>query len=147
MTTLHNILQQSLQTSHATATGAHTHRLLQHIFIDTDNTTGEPILVEKIRQNPNIARLFCSASKTEVPVAGTINNRFISRRIDRLLIDDSTKTISILDYKTDINHDTFYKQYVYQIQEYTQLLHQIYPEHNIVGYILWTHDFTLERVV
>lgn len=146
MTALHKILQTYQNTSRATATGTKMHARLQRVFIDGSNTTGDADLISKISQNHEIAYLFAPSSQTEVPIAGIINSKFISRRIDRLIIDDQKKVIKILDYKTDTSHDTYHDIYVAQIREYASLLHAIYPDYKITGYILWTHDFSLEKV-
>lgn len=147
MTTLHNILQQHTQTKFATDTGTQMHRRLQRIFIgDTNNTTCDADIITRISANPDLRRLFDTQSQTEVPIAGTTENRFISRRLDRLRTDHTTKTIEILDYKTDINPDTFRTKYIAQLHEYATLLRRIYPQYKIICYILWTHDFSLEKI-
>ena len=132
MTTLHNILQQHTQTKFATDTGTQMHRRLQRIFIgDTNNSTDDADIITQISANPDLRRLFDTQSQTEVPIAGTTENRFISRR---------------LDYKTDINPDTFRTKYIAQLHEYATLLRRIYPQYKIICYILWTHDFSLEKI-
>ncbi len=146
MTILHDILTTHKHNRHATETGTKTHARLQHIYIDGAHSTGDADLVAKIVANPKIAQLFTPASQTEVPIAGTINGNFISRRIDRLLIDNKTQTIHIMDYKTDINPNDFRNKYVTQITEYSTLLHQLYPNYKIYGYILWTRNFSLEKL-
>ena len=145
MTTLHNILQQHTAKKFATEAGSKMHTHLQRIFITPDHNTNDKT-VAKILSCPDLRRLFDTTSKTEVPVAGTINNRFVSRRLDRLRVDSTNKTIEILDYKTDTNPDEFRTKYIAQIQEYATLLQQIYPDHKIKCYILWTYDFTLEKI-
>ena len=146
MTILHNILKTHTQTTHATNAGTQMHARLQSVFINDNASTGDADLITKISAHPEIAKLFAPASQTEVPIAGTINNKFISRRIDRLLIDDTNKTIHILDYKTDVNPAEFRHKYIMQINEYVTLLHQMYPSYTICGYILWTHNFSLEKL-
>ena len=86
-------------------------------------------------------------SKTEVPIAGVINGRFISRRIDRLYINQNTKTIIILDYKTDIDKNVFREKYIDKLTEYRELLKQIYNGFSVSCKIFWTNDFTLENVI
>ena len=147
MTTLHNILQANSAKQYATNTGTRTHNTLRHIIIDDTHPQGDTELIKRINSTPGLASFFCKNAKTEVPIAGTINKRFISRRIDRMIIDHTNKTIKILDYKTDTTKTAFYTQYVAQIKEYTQLLHAIHPTYRINGYILWTHDFSLEKIV
>ena len=146
MTTLHNILAEHDKSQYATTAGTQTHQKLHKITISTDIETGDPELIHHIKRIPELRRLFSPDTKTEVPIAGTINNRFISRRIDRLHIDQDRQTITILDYKTDTNHEKFRTIYISQMQDYVNLLHAIYPNYKIKTYILWTHDFLLEKL-
>ncbi len=146
MTTLHNVLSAYDGTQHATARGAQMHARLQRVVIDGTNHTGDAELVQMIQSKPELLPFFGTNSRPEVPIAGTINNRFVSRRIDRLVVDDACKTIKVLDYKTDIDRDVFRDKYVIQLREYALLLHALYPDYKIGAYILWTHDFSLENV-
>ena len=146
MTTLHNILSAHDATQHATAHGTQMHARLQHVVIDGDNAHGDIELIKRARANVALLPFFAPNSRTEVPIAGTINNRFVSRRIDRLIIDDTNKTIQILDYKTDTDRTAFHDKYVIQLREYARLLHAIYLGYKITAHILWTYDFSLENV-
>ena len=146
MTTLNDIILNYAQQRFATTAGTKMHAALRKVTIDGTHSTGEPDLIAKITGVPLLAKFFCAESKTEVPIAGTINGRFISRRIDRLFIDSQKKTVTILDYKTDQDRTAFYNSYVAQIREYATLLQAVYPEHIITAYILWTHDFSLENI-
>ena len=147
MTTLNDILNTQSYIKNATGVGTKMHVLLQHIVIDGDIVHGNQDIIQKIKSNPELVRFFTPKSRTEVPIAGTVNGRFVSRRIDRLNIDDENRVIDILDYKTDVNPDAFYLSYVAQISEYAQLLRATYPAYTINCYILWTHDFSLEKIV
>ena len=146
MTTLIDILAQQNQTRLATDAGVRMHARLQRVLIDDKNTTGNPEIVARIKAHPEMVEFFGPKSRPEVPIAGTINGQFISRRIDRLYINDETKQIVIIDYKTDVDTDRFYSQYVEQINEYALMLHYVYPGYEISGYILWTRDFVLEPI-
>ena len=147
MTTLNNILNAHNQTKYATDTGRKNHTKLRHIHFDGTNWHGDETTINKIKKQPELLRFFTQNSRSEVPIAGHINGRFISRRIDRLVINDENKNILILDYKSDIDKDINREQYFHQINEYRQLLHQIYPKYKISGYILWLHDFVLEKII
>ena len=72
---------------------------------------------------------FTENAQTEVPVAGIINGYFVSRRIDRLVVDDEKKVVRILDYKTDVDKTKYREKYIIQLGEYEKLMHQIYPEY------------------
>ncbi|MCL2339277.1 MAG: hypothetical protein FWC51_05000 [Proteobacteria bacterium] len=144
---------------------------------------GNPDLIEKIIKNPEIARFFTAAPgvkiRTEVPIAGTIDGRFVSRRIDRMIIYDTPTqdslarihsqaesipppaanaagagkanrpagSIEFLDYKTDADRGARREKYENQMREYAALLAAAYPGRCVRGYILWLHDWELERFV
>jgi ATP-dependent exoDNAse (exonuclease V) beta subunit len=146
MKTLHEIISEQTRTKYATKCGTDMHTQLQRITIDETGDAGNPDLINKIKSNPQLVRFFSAQSKTEVPIAGTIKNKFISRRIDRLCIDKQKKHIDIIDYKTDTAPDAYRAKYIAQIKEYAELLSAIYLDFSIDGYILWTHDFSLEQV-
>lgn len=144
--TINKILQDITHAHLATNAGTSMHHKLQQITITPESCSGAPELITRIKNNPLLSQIFSPDSQTEIPIAGTINGHFISRRIDRLLINNTNNTIIILDYKTDTNRNTNHQKYTHQINEYIQLLHAIYPNHKITGYILWTHDFSLEKL-
>ena len=130
----------------ATDAGNRLHSCMRHIVIDGDNTTGDNAILNKIFQCPSLIEFFIPASQTEVPIAGHINGKFVSRRIDRLIIDNDKKTIKILDYKSDTDKQKFLAKYTEQITEYKNLMQDIYPGYTIRGYILWLHDFSLIEI-
>lgn len=139
---LREFLDEQNRRDIATTYGTRLHRRLQNICL----ANSDDELAKRIRANPDLARLFDTLSKSEVPIAGRINGDFVSRRIDRLRIDVANKTIEILDYKTDTNHDARRGHYVAQLSEYKKLMSEIYPDFKITCFILWTHDWVLERI-
>jgi len=131
---------------YATAMGRNIHAKLQKIML-SPIPTGDADLIAKIENaGDELKSFFMENSKTEVPIAGFIDGKFLSRRIDRLVIDEQNKTIRILDYKTDINTAQFREKYIAKMGEYIKLMQKIYPDYTICGYILWLHDWTLERI-
>lgn len=142
---IRSILSDIEKQKFATSTGKQTHAILQYYSgSNTKNLDNE--LYKKFSTNKELDKFFCADSKAEVPVAGYINGRFVSRRIDRLATNHDDKTVYILDYKTDSDKNVFHDKYVAQIKEYKTLLHDIYPEYKIHGFILWINDFTLEEI-
>lgn len=145
MTTLNNIITAANQSEYATRHGTQMHARLQKIT-QSDIISPTDDIAKSISANSELRKIFLDTSLTEVPIAGTINGRFISRRIDRMHIDHKNKTIQILDYKTDTDPNIRRSAYIYQIREYIDLVRAIYPDYTVYGYILWTHDFSLERI-
>ena len=145
--TLKNFLNGAKNKEYATKTGTQIHAQLQSVIVDDVNNCGTPELIEKIQNRPDLKRFFSSFAKTEVPIAGYLNGRFVSRRIDRLLINQETKTIDFIDYKTDADKTMFVEKYKQQLNEYLDLLKSAYQGYKINGYILWLNDWSLEQIV
>ena len=123
------------------------HALLQHVIVDDTCTKGDKTITEIIMNRPDLWPFFGTNAKTEVPIAANINGKFTSRRIDRLLINNSTKSIDFIDYKTDTDKNTFLNKYKTQLKEYAELLQSAFPDYKITGYILWLQDWTLEKII
>ena len=131
---------------YATDAGRIMHAKLQSVQLD-DMPKGDADLIEKIvSMGDELKSFFGPDSKSEVPIAGFVNGRFLSRRIDRLVVNNTQKIVKILDYKTDWNAQKFREKYIAQIREYVALMQQIYPKYNVRGYILWLHNWQLESV-
>ncbi len=127
-------------------TGRAMHSKLQFVKLG-EHPTGDPEIIEKIMNScDELKSFFCETSKTEVPIAGFIKGQFVSRRIDRMVIDDKNKTIQVLDYKTDLDKNTFREKYIAQVHEYVQLLKMIYPDYTITCALLWVHTWELELI-
>lgn len=144
---LNDFLTQNTQKSHAVQNGTLVHAKMQNIVIDGDYICGDSYIINIIQQRADLLPFFTKNAKTEVPIAGIVNSCFISRRIDRLLINHDTKTIDFIDYKTDKNKDEFIDKYRYQLKEYAELLYSAYPDYKINGYILWLHDWVLDKII
>lgn len=143
---LSNLLQENESRKFAIATGQRMHDKMRHIMIDGDIRSGDPDILKSLLAHPDLVPFFGPDSQTEVPIAGYVRGKFISRRTDRMIVNHKTKTVLILDYKSDVNKTAFYNNYVAQIQEYRELMHEIYPNYTVRGFILWLHDFSLQQV-
>jgi ATP-dependent exoDNAse (exonuclease V) beta subunit len=143
---LQELIEAQTQVKYATETGRIVHAQMKHIFFGPGGWVGDESIVSHLKNNPELCELFGAYSRTEVPIAGTVCGRFISRRIDRLYVNNNTKTIIVLDYKTDKDKNLFHEKYVEQLNEYRALLNQIYRHFDIQCKILWLNDFTLENV-
>lgn len=144
--TLRELLKQHDAASHAIDVGTHMHEKMRHVFIRGDDSRGDADIIQKITAHKELLQFFDTNSQTEVPVAGFVRGKFISRRIDRMVINHDAKTILILDYKTDTSPDEHRDAYHAQVAEYVDLLRMIYPKYTVHGFILWLHNFELESV-
>ena len=144
---LTNFLATQESKKYATQNGTNIHQLLRKVVFDKDKIIGDKNIITQIQKHPELKPFFSASAQTEVAIAGILNSVFISRRIDRLLINNETKTIDFIDYKTNINKTEFIDKYKKQLSEYAQLLQSAYPEYKITGYILWIHDWQLAKMV
>ena len=145
--TLKDFLTGAKNKEFATKKGTQMHTVLQHVIVENNYYHGDNNIIETIKKHPDLLPFFTSKAQTEVPIVGKVNNVFVSRRIDRLLINHDNKTIDFIDYKTDIKKTEFIEKYKHQLKEYAQLLHSAYPDYKINGYILWLNDWTLDRLI
>ena len=142
-----DLINKISRSEYATATGRSMHAQMQSVFYGRGGWVGDKNIINGILQIPELKEIMGPLSRTEVPVAGTVNGKFISRRIDRLYVNNDTKKVVVLDYKTDINKNLFREKYREQLTEYYELLKQIYNGFDIQCEILWLNDFTLENVI
>ena len=146
-TKLNTIIQEQESKKIATDHGTNFHAKLSKVVFVDGKFVGDIDIITHIKNNTELCEIMGPLSRSEVPVAGYVNGAFLSRRIDRLYINNNTKTIVVLDYKTDTDRKLYYEKYRVQLTEYYELLKQIYPGFNISCKILWLNDFTLENVI
>lgn len=144
---LTNFLKEAKNKEFATSTGTQSHAILQRVVIDTGCETGDLDTIQIIKKHPDLQPFFVKNAQNEVPIAGKIRGHFVSRRIDKLLINKTTKTIDFVDYKTDTDRYAYIDKYKNQLREYAELLHSAYPDYQINGYILWLHDWVLDKII
>jgi ATP-dependent exoDNAse (exonuclease V) beta subunit len=135
--TISEILESRRRQKIATDRGTAIHKQLQRAKMDD-------ALMDKIRA-AGAGHLFDEHSRAEVPIAGNLGGKFVSRRIDRLRI--TPKAAEFLDYKTDADKSARRDKYTAQMREYATLLDAAYPGREVSGYILWLHDWTLEKFI
>ena len=131
----------------ATQTGTQMHTRMQHVVVDSTRTSGDSDIIKILQSRPDLQPFFTKDAQTEVLIAGIIHGHFVSRRIDRLLINHTTKTVCFIDYKTDTDKNAFIDKYKLQLGEYAQLLRSAYPNYKINGYILWLQDWNLDKII
>jgi ATP-dependent exoDNAse (exonuclease V) beta subunit len=124
----------------ATERGTDIHRQLQFLLLDDDNK-----IAKKIKSNSDLSKFWGQGSRAEVPIAGTINGKFYSKRIDRLVFG-ANKEILFLDYKTDTNRARL-GEYEKTMKIYASLLHFAFPKYKIIGFILWLNNWNLEKII
>ena len=74
---IENILLEQEKTKYATETGLYQHMKMKSICTETND--GDSELQERIKKNPILERFFNKDARTEVPIAGYINEKFVSR--------------------------------------------------------------------
>ena len=147
---LTNFLIGAKNKEFATKSGTGMHAKMRCIVVHAgERSVGDRDIVKIIKNRADLLPFFIATNfpQTEVPIAGYINNIFVSRRIDRLLINHGSKTVKFIDYKTDVDKNEFIEKYRKQLSEYAVLLRSAYPGYEINGYILWLNDWQLDKVI
>ena len=144
--TLRELLKEYDNTKYATDAGSVVHKKLRMIRGLDKISESNSDIIQKIKSHPELTLFFTEDSMAEVPIAAKMNGKFVSRRIDRMVVDDQNKIVHILDYKTDVDRSSFRSKYVAQVQEYVSIIRKIYPKYRVYGYILWVHDWVLEKL-
>ena len=138
--TMAEFLSEKSREKIATGRGTDIHRQLQFLKLEDDND-----IAKKIKSDPELSIFWGQGSRAEAPIAGTINGKFYSKRIDRLAFGPDN-TILFLDYKTDTNRARR-EDYEKTINIYASLLRTAYPNKKVSGFILWLNNWDLEKVV
>ena len=146
-TKLNKIMHDIESAEFATAAGTDMHAQMAKIRFQNGDFVGPADIVSKIKTHTELSEIMGPLSRIEVPLAGYVDGVFLSRRVDRLYVNKDTKTVVVLDYKTDANKKKYYEKYLVQLMEYYKLLKEIFPDFNIKCKILWLNDFTLENVI
>ena len=131
--TLRGILNDYDNARYATNVGTVAHRKLRGVHTEKGKLVGDAEFVKNVLAHPELAQFFNENARTEVPISAIINGKFVSRRIDRLVVDDANHIVHIIDYKTDVNRDAFHEKYVFQLQEYISIINKIYPKYKVVA--------------
>lgn len=89
--------------------------------------------------------LFGKESRSEVAVAGQIDGLPAVGKIDRLVVREAQ--VHIIDYKTNRRPpEVTPESYRQQLSDYKRLVSPLYPEKQVVTWLLWTAALRLERV-
>ncbi|MGV3278725.1 UvrD-helicase domain-containing protein [Rickettsiales bacterium LUAb2] len=96
--------------------------------------------------DPKYNFIFNSNNNTlsEAAIAGSLGDKQISSRIDKLIITE--QEVFIIDYKFAKSSNSNINSYSAQINHYKTLLQSIYPNKNISGYLLFLNSQDLIKI-
>lgn len=146
------------------------HRILQLLTAGTDKTALQKFIraflranapeisdseksqiekeILKLYDNETFAFIFGPDSYAEVPVAGEIDGRIVSARLDRLYV--GADRIIVVDFKTNrpaaAELTDVAPLYLKQLTAYRRLVEKIYPQKPVETYILWTNSANLMKI-
>ena len=90
---------------------------------------------------PALAALFGPGARAEVPLAGVVGQHVIGGLVDRLVVLPGR--VMLCDYKTNRRApdrpEATPVRYLRQMASYRALLATIYPDHEIICILVWTH--------
>ena len=103
--------------------------------------------VFSVLDHPEFTHLFSPDALTEQSVSGLIGSVAVTGQIDRMLIEKDR--VILLDFKTGSppeDSQNLPQPYISQMASYGALIEQIYPDKQIICYLLWTQNCSLSEV-
>ncbi|MDD9912259.1 MAG: UvrD-helicase domain-containing protein [Alphaproteobacteria bacterium] len=98
---------------------------------ENERNTAIQCVQKVVQQHP---WLFSKTSKAEV----AIQTKKGQKRIDRLVVDNTSKNIQIIDFKTVSEiPNTIPSKYMNQLTEYAVTIGEIYPNYKVQAGVLW----------
>ena len=94
---------------------------------------------------PVLAPLFGDDALAEVSVSGVVGGNGVAGQIDRLHV--GADRVLVADFKTGPRPAAPPVSYTRQLALYAGLLEQIYPEHQIVTWLVWTEVADVQEIV
>ncbi len=98
-----------------------------------------------VLNHPEFAEIFSQNSRSEVPIVGLLGANVVSGQIDRLVV--TKNEVLIVDYKSNRNPPNNVNEipsvYIKQMQIYSDVVKNIYPNHKVKSALLWTESLTL----
>ncbi len=146
---IHRMLQ-SLPAAPACRRGAYARQWLAnhcpHNLPEERNAIVEEALA--VIDDPRFADVFGADSLPEVELAGSVGERLIIGRVDRLVVTEAR--VMIIDYKTDSRPPRLDRdvplRYLRQMATYRRVLQAIYPNRSVDCLLLWTQTPHLMRL-
>ncbi len=96
---------------------------------------------KSIINNPDFNFIFNNKSQAEIEVSGYVDGQLVNGKIDRLIIDEQSKNIYIIDFKTHQNikdENLIFENYKPQMFLYYKLIKMAYTEYLVKPAILLT---------
>ena len=100
--------------------------------------------VRAVMELPDLAPVFGPDALAEVSVSGVVGGVGVAGQIDRLHVDEAR--VLVADFKTGSRPARAPVEYRRQMALYAALLEQIYPDRQVVTWLVWTEDRSIEEI-
>ena len=113
---------------------------------DVAAETGQALIddVMQVMAMPALADLFGERALAEVSISGVVGGDGVAGQIDRLFV--GTDRVLVADFKTGPMPAVTPTAYTRQMALYAALLEQIYPDHDVVTWLVWTEVAQLQEL-
>ena len=113
---------------------------------DVAAETGQALIddVMQVMAMPALADLFGERALAEVSISGVVGGDGVAGQIDRLFV--GTDRVLVADFKTGPMPAVTPTAYTRQMALYAALLEQIYPDHEVVTWLVWTEAAQLQEL-
>ena len=100
-------------------------------------------VVEKLLAAPELKPCFYVADaevQTELEVVNSLGH---TKRLDRLIINEKTKEVRIVDYKSGADVEGKYQE---QVKEYIAILKELHPRYTVKGFLVYMDKLEVQEV-
>ena len=118
--------------------------LASHQDVPEEEAAALAAEVRAVMAMPELAPVFSLSAMAEVSVAGAVDGAGVAGQIDRLLVDETN--VIVADFKTGARPSVTPADYHRQMALYAALLEQIYPDREVVTWLVWTEDRSVEEI-
>ena len=118
--------------------------LASHQDVPEEEAAALAAEVRAVMAMPELAPVFSLSAMAEVSVAGAVDGAGVAGQIDRLLVDETN--VIVADFKTGARPSVTPADFHRQMALYAALLEQIYPDREVVTWLVWTEDRSVEEI-
>ncbi|HCI48643.1 MAG: double-strand break repair helicase AddA [Alphaproteobacteria bacterium RIFCSPHIGHO2_01_FULL_41_14] len=146
---IHKILQWVVR-AEETYRASLVKKYVSALSLSAKEKTQIQMAIETVLLHPDFPIFFNKKTQVEVPIQGYVECRPIRVILDVLTVDNQGKKVHILDYKTGAFLESYRLkpplEYVQQMSTYKKLVQDIYPEYEVVSFLLWTEIGWIQNI-
>jgi hypothetical protein len=113
----------------------------KELFPQVEDFTDYEAKVRKVLDSSAFKQYFYLGDAEVFKEKEVVNSHGDTKRLDRLIITE--KSAIIVDYKSRVEEELDYAK---QINEYKEIISQLYPKHQVKGFLLYLEELKVEEI-